>query len=45
MSDPKSENKIRSNTIERCAEILEINLPIKINALKKQYKNGKKVSP
>ena len=38
MSDPKSENKIRSNTIERCAEILEINLPIKINALKKQYK-------
>lgn len=38
MSNQKSENKIRNNTIETCAEILEIKLPIKINALKKQYK-------
>ncbi len=38
MSKPQSIDKIRNTEIENCAKILEISLPIKITALKKQYK-------
>ena len=38
MSNSKSADKINNTTIENCAKILEINLPVKIGALKKQYK-------
>ena len=37
-SGSKAEDKIRKTDIENCAEILEVKLPIKIAALKKQYK-------
>ena len=37
-SDTKPEDKARETNIENCAEILEVKLPIKIPALKKQYK-------
>ena len=37
-SASKSEDKVRNNNIENCAEILEVKLPVKISALKKQYK-------
>ena len=37
-SDSKSKDKIRYTNIERCAEILEVKLPVKISVLKKQYK-------
>ena len=36
--DAKSEDKARDTNIENCAEILKVKLPIKISALKKQYK-------
>ena len=32
------ENKIGNDSIEKCAKILEVKLPIKMSALKKQYK-------
>ena len=38
MSKSKYTDKIRNTTLEKCAKILEVKLPVKIAALKKQYK-------
>ena len=37
-SDLNSEDKAKNANIENCAKILEVKLPVKISALKKQYK-------
>ena len=37
-SESKSDNGVRNTKIESYAEILEVKLPVKISALKKQYK-------
>ena len=38
MSNQKPEAETRNTIIENCAKVLELKLPIKISALKKQYK-------